>query len=127
MTPSEELAIPYKYNLSIIRAQSFFTFGFRYSFKVAYSINGPLPPLPKLRTDLLDKFVEESKKLVYKHPYFVVITMHEYFRNIWPNDPFINEKLADDKLESISLCLKNCLNLLSWQKNLVLILLLKNF
>ena len=63
--------------------------------------------------DLLDKFVEESKKLVYKHPYLVIITMHEYFRNIWPNDPFINEKLADDKLESISLCLKNCLNLLS--------------
>ena len=28
MTSSEELAIPYKYNLSIIRAQSFFTFGF---------------------------------------------------------------------------------------------------
>jgi len=63
--------------------------------------------------DLLDKFTEISKKLAFKHPYLVVIAMHEYFRNIWPNDPIIEEKLADDKLESIILCLKNCLNLLS--------------
>ena len=63
--------------------------------------------------DLLDKFTEISKKLAFKHPYLVIIAMHEYFRNIWPNDPIIEEKLADDKLESIILCLKNCLNLLS--------------
>ena len=55
--------------------------------------------------DLLDKFTEISKKLAFKHPYLVIIAMHEYFRNIWPNDPIIEEKLADDKLESIILCL----------------------
>ena len=42
--------------------------------------------------DLLDKFTEISKKLAFKHPYLVIIAMHEYFRNIWPNDPIIEEK-----------------------------------
>ena len=41
---------------------------------------------------LLDEFIEKSKKLVCKHPYLVIIAMHEYFRNIWPNDPIIEEK-----------------------------------
>ena len=31
---------------------------------------------------LLDEFIEKSKKLVCKHPYLVIIAMHEYFRNI---------------------------------------------
>jgi ubiquinone/menaquinone biosynthesis C-methylase UbiE len=44
--------------------------------------------------------------------------MHEYFRNIWPNDPFITEEVSNDKLESISLCLKNCMNIIERTKDL---------
>lgn len=60
---------------------------------------------------LLDEFISLSKKLTEKHPYFVVILMHEYFRNIWPNDPFIEETLSLDKLENIRLCLQNLINI----------------
>ena len=41
---------------------------------------------------LLDSFIENCKKNSKKHPYMVVVLMHEYFRNIWPNDPFITER-----------------------------------
>ena len=67
---------------------------------------------------LLDKFIEDCKIVSKKHPYIVVILMHEYFRNIWPNDPFIEQKFSNDKLDSIILCLKNCIQLLSLSKDL---------
>ena len=67
---------------------------------------------------LLDSFIENCKKISKKHPYMVVILMHEYFRNIWPNDPFITEEVSNDKLESISLCLKNCMNIIERTKDL---------
>lgn len=67
---------------------------------------------------LLDSFIENCKKISKKHPYMVVVLMHEYFRNIWPNDPFITEEVSNDKLESISLCLKNCMNIIERTKDL---------
>ena len=67
---------------------------------------------------LLDSFIENCKKISKKHPYMVIILMHEYFRNIWPNDPFITEEVSNDKLESISLCLKNCMNIIERTKDL---------
>ena len=67
---------------------------------------------------LLDSFIENCKKNSKKHPYMVIILMHEYFRNIWPNDPFITEEVSNDKLESISLCLKNCMNIIERTKDL---------
>ena len=61
---------------------------------------------------LLDHFLELCDQRVSKTPYIIVILMHEYFRNIWPNDPFIKEVLSSDKLENIILCLKNCISCL---------------
>lgn len=60
---------------------------------------------------LLDEFIEISKINAKTHPFFVVIFMHEYFRNIWPNDPFIKETLSDNKVENIKSCLENLINL----------------
>ena len=57
--------------------------------------------------DLLDEFITILKQLTKTHPYFVIIFMHEYFRNIWPNDPFINVILSKNKPENIKLCLEN--------------------
>ena len=68
--------------------------------------------------ELFDKFLEKCNLVSQKHPYAVVILMHEYFRNIWPNDYFIEEKLSDDKLECIILCLKNCIEILESVKNI---------
>ena len=62
--------------------------------------------------DLLDRFLELCDQRVSKVPYMVVILMHEYFRNIWPNDPFITDVLSSDKLENIELCLKKCISCL---------------
>ena len=60
---------------------------------------------------LLDEFIIILKQLSETHPYFVVIFMHEYFRNIWPNDPFIDEVLSHNKPENIKLCLENLIEI----------------
>jgi len=65
--------------------------------------------------NLLDELISILKKLTVSHPYFVVIIMHEYFRNIWPNDPFIEETLSKNKSENIELCL---INLIQISKNI---------
>ena len=62
--------------------------------------------------DLLDKLIDLAKDQAVKKPYIVVIVFHEYFRNIWPNDPFIPDILSNDKLENIILCLKKSITLL---------------
>ena len=62
--------------------------------------------------DLLDKLIDLAKDQAVKKPYIVVIIFHEYFRNIWPNDPFIPDILSNDKLENIILCLKKSITLL---------------
>ncbi len=56
---------------------------------------------------LLDKFLNLSKSLAQKHPAIVVILMHEYFRNMYPDDPFIKSRYAEDVLTNIYQCLKN--------------------
>lgn len=65
---------------------------------------------------LLDNFLESCNQRVSKDPYLIVILMHEYFRNIWPNDPFIKQVLSSDKLENIKLCLENCIEYLEKSK-----------
>jgi ubiquinone/menaquinone biosynthesis C-methylase UbiE len=62
--------------------------------------------------DLLDNFLDLCDQRISKDPYLIVILMHEYFRNIWPNDPFIKPVLSSDKLENTKLCLKNCIDCL---------------
>ena len=34
------------------------------------------------------KFFIEIKKLIKTHPYFAVILIHEYFRNLYPTDRY---------------------------------------
>ena len=41
------------------------------------------------------KFFIEIKKLIKTHPYFAVILIHEYFRNLYPTDPSISFKIKD--------------------------------
>ena len=38
------------------------------------------------------KIFELLKKLIKSHPYFVIIILHEYFRNLFPYEPHINYK-----------------------------------
>ncbi len=56
---------------------------------------------------LLDKFLLLSKSLAKKHPVIVVILMHEYFRNLYPDDPFIESRYEKDVLNNIYECLLN--------------------
>jgi ubiquinone/menaquinone biosynthesis C-methylase UbiE len=61
---------------------------------------------------LLDHFLSLSLKLALKHPTIVVILMHEYFRNMYPTDPYINTRYSEDILTNINLCLKNNIQIL---------------
>jgi len=61
---------------------------------------------------LLDHFLSLSLNLAVKHPAIVVILMHEYFRNMYPNDPYIETRYSDDVLTNIYLCLKNNIQIL---------------
>ena len=63
-------------------------------------------------SDLLDRFIDLSKKSVKSHPFIVVFLMHEYFRNIWPNDPFIEKKYSVNKMENTRKCLETCITIL---------------
>ena len=62
--------------------------------------------------NLLDKLIDLAKNAAIHRPYIVVIVLHEYFRNIWPNDPFIQVTLSEDRLENIILCLKKSIIIL---------------
>jgi ubiquinone/menaquinone biosynthesis C-methylase UbiE len=61
---------------------------------------------------LLDDLIDLCKDAAVERPHIVVIVLHEYFRNIWPNDPFILNVLSDDRLENIILCLKKSITVL---------------
>ena len=37
------------------------------------------------------------KGYLKKHPYFCVIILHEYFRNLYPRDPYIKFKITNPK------------------------------
>ena len=67
---------------------------------------------------ILDKFCNLAKNSSKSHPFIVIFLMHEYFRNIWPNDPFIVKEEHEDKLESISYCLENLIEFLSSSKKM---------
>jgi len=61
---------------------------------------------------LLDDFIDKSKKIAIKNPAVIVILMHEYFRNMYPNDPYIATRYSEDTLTNIYLCLKNNIQIL---------------
>ncbi len=52
----------------------------------------------KMRKNLFSKeklFFNKLKKIIKSQPYFVIIVLHEYFRNIYPSDPHIKFKNQD--------------------------------
>ena len=67
--------------------------------------------------DLLDHFIALSKSAAKSHPALIVILMHEYFRNLYPTDPFIKTKYSEDPLSNIYLCLENNINAINVFKN----------
>ncbi len=58
---------------------------------------------------LLDQFIVRAKKIAPRHPSLVVMLLHEYFRNIWANDPFIAKRYAANRLDNITRCLTHCI------------------
>lgn len=54
-------------------------------------------------------FLELCKERAAIQPFIVVMLMHEYFRCLYPDDPFIEKRYAKDNLENISLCLDMCI------------------
>ena len=74
------------------------------------------PELIEIKTKeayrLLDDLIDLCKNAAVERPHIVVIILHEYFRNIWPNDPFILNVLSEDRLENIILCLKKSITVL---------------
>lgn len=61
---------------------------------------------------LLSEFIKESKNISKSHPAIVVILMHEYFRSIYPFDPFIRKRYAKKDVDNIYLCLKNNISII---------------
>ena len=55
----------------------------------------------------LDLFLKLARSIAKSHPYIVIIVMHEYFRTIYPNDPFISETYDSDSAKNILKCLRN--------------------
>ena len=43
------------------------------------------------------------KSYLKKYPYFCIIILHEYFRNLFPHDPHINLKIKDPKRRIVDL------------------------
>lgn len=67
---------------------------------------------------LLDEFLKEAADLATWHPMCVVIGMHEYFRCLWPNDPYIPERKAVDHLEHIETVLSDSIRFLQAAKSI---------
>lgn len=61
---------------------------------------------------LFDEFIDLSKKTAITHPYMVVILMHDYFRNMYPNDPFITKRYAAGHIDNILESLTHAINTL---------------
>lgn len=59
-----------------------------------------------------DRLIELATLLVPTHPMWVVAAMHEYFRTLYPDDPYIPARYADDPLENVRACLETCLQML---------------
>lgn len=61
----------------------------------------------------LDKFMDTANKMAKSHPELVVISFHEYFRNLYKNDPFIKKKRSQDPSKNILIVLDDCINFLN--------------
>ena len=65
----------------------------------------------------LNTFLDLSKPLAKSHPFIVVILMHEYFRTLYPYDPFIKARYDKVDVKNISKCLDNNIKILQLFNN----------
>ncbi len=69
----------------------------------------------KYKINLLNSDINKLINLLYKksktHPYLVVISMHELFRNLYPHDPYI--EVDKDNFKRIKNTIKNIRNFMS--------------
>lgn len=60
-----------------------------------------------------DRFIEVADRHVSSHPWLVVVVMHEYFRNLYPTDPYIPLAGSNESpMDRISNVLDNCIKML---------------
>ena len=59
----------------------------------------------------IDRFFSLIAKLSRVNPLITVLILHEYFRNIYPDDLFIKKRLDTDPLQNINLVIKNLENI----------------
>ena len=46
-----------------------------------------------------DNFFLKLKKISKNHPLIAVLILHEYFRNIYPSDPYIKKRFKEDQFK----------------------------
>lgn len=63
-----------------------------------------------------NKIFKELKKIILLHPYFCVIVLHEYFRNLFPHDPHIKFKTLNPQKRILNLQ-ENIFNLIKNYKH----------
>jgi SAM-dependent methyltransferase len=55
----------------------------------------------------MDEMFRLSKSLAEQQPAFVTLAMHEYFRNLYPSDPYIKKRYSSNYLDNISICVEH--------------------
>ena len=55
-----------------------------------------IPPKDKSNIERLFNLLE---KLSIKHPYLVILVLHEYYRNLYSHDPYIKFKISNPSKE----------------------------
>jgi SAM-dependent methyltransferase len=63
--------------------------------------------LPKVET-----FFQKAEYIAIAQPACVVIAMHEYFRSLYPMDPYIAKRYSEDYIENIDFCIENLIGFL---------------
>lgn len=64
-------------------------------------------PLLKNLKEKFDCFLTLAKENIHSRPWLVVMLMHEYYRNLWPADPYIPFVEKDNKKRILSVLNKN--------------------
>ena len=72
----------------------------------------------------INNLIKLLDKKVKSHPYIVVISMHELFRNLYPHDPYIktekdNCKRVSTTVENLELFIHSACNLGSYKNPLL--------
>ena len=60
----------------------------------------------------LEKFINIAQPVAITHPELVIISFHEYFRNLYKYDSFIKKRRSHDPLKNISIVLDDCIDFL---------------